>query len=51
MDEAIMAMGKINPNENSIFANTLHSVPTANKRRIQQAMNLAQRLQAKQREY
>ena len=51
MDEAIMAMGRINPNDNNIFTNTLHSVPTANKRRIQQAMNLAQRLQAKQREH
>jgi progesterone-induced-blocking factor 1 len=51
MDEAIMTMGKINPNDNNIFANTLHSVPTANKRRIQQALGLAQRLQAKQREH
>lgn len=42
-------MGKINPNQNNIFSNTIHSVPTASKRRIQQAMNLAQRLQAKQR--
>jgi progesterone-induced-blocking factor 1 len=46
-----MSMGKINPNENNIFLNTLNSVPTANKRRIQQALGLAQRLQAKQREH
>jgi hypothetical protein len=44
-----MTMGKLNPNDNNIYANTLHSAPTASKRRIQQALNLAQRLQAKQR--
>jgi hypothetical protein len=44
-------MAKVNPNDNTIFAHTLTSVPTANKRRIQQALGLAQRLQAKQKEH
>lgn len=44
-------MAKINPNDNSIFTGTLNSIPSSNKRRIQQALGLAQRLQAKQREY
>jgi hypothetical protein len=44
-------MAKINPNDNAIFSNTLNSVPSSNKRRIQQALGLAQRLQAKQREH
>jgi hypothetical protein len=44
-------MAKINPNDNNIFTHTLTSVPTANKRRIQQSLGLAQRLQAKQKEH
>lgn len=46
-----MSLAKINPNDNNIYTNTLNSIPTANKRRIQQALGLAQRLQAKQREH
>ena len=46
-----MSLGQLNPNDNNIFTNTLHSMPTANKRRIQQALGLAQRLQAKQRDH
>ena len=51
LDQAVLSMAKINPNDNNIFAHTLTSVPTANKRRIQQALGLAQRLQAKQKEH
>lgn len=51
MDEAIVTMGQVSPNDHNIFNGTLHSVPTSNKRRIQQALGLAQRLQAKQREH
>ena len=51
IDEAVVSLGKLNPNDNGIFTQTLHSMPTANKRRIQQALGLAQRLQAKQREH
>lgn len=46
-----MTMGKISPNEKNIFSDTLGSIPTSNKRRIQQALNLARRLQAKQKEH
>jgi progesterone-induced-blocking factor 1 len=46
-----MSLGNLKPNDNNIFTSTLHSVPTSSKRRIQQALGLAQRLQAKQREY
>lgn len=46
-----MSLAKINPNDNSIFTGTLNSIPSSNKRRIQQALGLAQRLQAKQREH
>jgi len=46
-----MSLAKINPNDNGIFTNTLNSIPSSNKRRIQQALGLAQRLQAKQREH
>lgn len=49
IDEAVVSLAKINPNDNSIFTGTLNSIPTSNKRRIQQALGLAQRLQAKQR--
>ena len=43
-----MGLGKLNPNDQSIMTNTLGSVPSSSKRRIQQALGLAQRLQAKQ---
>ncbi len=46
-----MTLGQINPNDEGIFKNTIHSVPTSNKRRIQQALSLAQRLQAKQKDH
>jgi hypothetical protein len=46
-----MSLGKLNPNDNAIFTNTLSSVPSSSKRRIQQALGLAQRLQAKQKDY
>lgn len=49
IDEAVMSMAKLSPNDNAIVNSTLHSIPTSNKRRIQQALGLAQRLQAKQR--
>lgn len=49
IDQAVISLAKINPNDNSIFTGTLNSIPTSNKRRIQQALSLAQRLQAKQR--
>ena len=49
IDEAVMSLGNLKPNDHNIFTSTLHSVPTSNKRRIQQALGLAQRLQAKQR--
>jgi progesterone-induced-blocking factor 1 len=51
MDEAVLSLAKLSPNDNTIYTNTLNSIPTANKRRIQQALGLAQRLQAKQREH
>ena len=41
-------MGKLNPNDQSVMTHTLGSVPSSSKRRIQQALGLAQRLQAKQ---
>ena len=44
-------MGKINPNDQEVMTHTLTSVPSSNKRRIQQALGLAQRLQAKQKEH
>ena len=47
----MISLGNIKPNNQDIFTSTLHSVPTSNKRRIQQALGLAQRLQAKQREH
>lgn len=48
IDEAVLSLGRLNPNDNSILTHTLTSVPSSNKRRIQQALGLAQRLQAKQ---
>jgi hypothetical protein len=51
MDEAVLSLAKLSPNDNAIYTNTLNSIPTANKRRIQQALGLAQRLQAKQRQH
>lgn len=51
IDEAVLSLGRLNPNDNSIFTNTLTSVPSSNKRRIQQALGLAQRLQAKQKDH
>lgn len=51
IDEAVLGMAQLNPKDNAIFTNTLHSVPTSNKRRIQQALGLAQRLQSKQKEH
>lgn len=51
IDEAVVSLARINPNDNSIYTHTLNSIPTSNKRRIQQALGLAQRLQAKQREH
>lgn len=50
LDEAVVGLANLKPNENNVYLNTLNSVPTSNKRRIQQALGLAQRLQAKQRE-
>lgn len=50
IDEAVVGLSSLKPSDNNIYLNTLNSVPTANKRRIQQALGLAQRLQAKQRE-
>ena len=47
----MLSLAKLSPNDNTIYTNTLNSIPTANKRRIQQALGLAQRLQAKQREH
>ena len=44
-------MGKINPNDQEVMTHTLTSVPSSSKRRIQQALGLAQRLQAKQKEH
>lgn len=51
VDEAILSLGKLNPNDNAIFMGTLSSVPSSSKRRIQQALGLAQRLQAKQKDH
>lgn len=51
MDEAVLSLAKLSPNDNSLYTHTLNSIPTSNKRRIQQALGLAQRLQAKQREH
>lgn len=45
-----MSLSNLKPNDNNIFLNTINSVPSSNKRRVQQALGLAQRLQAKQRE-
>ena len=46
-----MSLGKVNPNDQGVMVNTLTSVPSSSKRRIQQALGLAQRLQAKQKEH
>ena len=46
-----MSLAKINPNDNNIFTSTLNSIPSSNRRRVQQALGLAQRLQAKQKEH
>ena len=51
IDDAVVSLSKINPNEHQIFSHTLNSIPSSNKRRIQQALSLAQRLHAKQREH
>jgi progesterone-induced-blocking factor 1 len=51
MDEAVLSLAKLSPNDNAVYTHTLNSIPTSNKRRIQQALGLAQRLQAKQREH
>jgi progesterone-induced-blocking factor 1 len=50
IDEAVVSLSSLKPSDNNVYLNTLNSVPTANRRRIQQALGLAQRLQAKQRE-
>ncbi len=36
--------------DRNVYLQTLASAPTSNRRRIQQSMNLAQKLSAKQRE-
>jgi progesterone-induced-blocking factor 1 len=52
IDEAVMGMGRAGgSNSDNMYVNVLNSAPTASKRRIQQALGLAQRLQAKQREH
>lgn len=52
IDEAVVALARPTPNSDSaLLAHTLSSVPTASKRRMQQALGLAQRLTAKQREH
>lgn len=43
-----MSLGQINPNNADMFTHTLTSVPSSSKRRVQQALGLAQRLTAKQ---
>jgi len=44
-------MAKPGAGDGTVLAHTLSSVPSSSKRRIQQALGLAQRLQAKQREH
>ena len=51
IDEAVMSLGQINPNNTDMFTNTLGSVPSSSKRRVQQALGLAQRLTAKQKQH
>lgn len=46
-----MSLGQLNPNNVDVYTNTLTSVPSSSKRRVQQALGLAQRLTAKQREH
>ncbi|KAL4511807.1 hypothetical protein ABPG72_012652 [Tetrahymena utriculariae] len=52
IDDAVMGLaGSSNPHDpDNIYMQTIQSAPTSNKRRIRQAINLAQRLQAKQKE-
>ncbi|EGR29131.1 progesterone immunomodulatory binding factor 1, putative [Ichthyophthirius multifiliis] len=51
IDEAVMGLGSSNPyDEENVYIQTLNSAPTSNKRRIKQAISLAQRLQSKQKE-
>jgi hypothetical protein len=40
----------MNAGEDGLLADTLHAAPTASRRRIQQSLTLANRLQAKQKE-
>lgn len=50
IDEAVVSMGRAGGSSNdNVYVSVLNSAPTASKRRIQQALGLAQRLQAKQR--
>lgn len=50
IDEAIMKSAGQDYDPNNPLLGMMGSVPTSSKRRIQQSLNLAQRLQAKQRE-
>lgn len=51
IDEAVVSMSKPGAGDGAVLGHTLSSVPSSSKRRIQQALGLAQKLQAKQREH
>jgi len=51
IDRAVTGLGKLNElDANDVYIQTLHGAPTASRRRIQQAIALGQRLNAKQKE-
>jgi len=51
IDRAVTGLGSLGEtNANDVFMQTLHGAPTASRRRIQQAIALGQRLNAKQKE-
>lgn len=45
-----MGVGINQDNDNNIYLNSIYSAPTSSKRRIHQSLNLAKRLQLKQKE-
>ena len=50
VDEAIMGVGLNREDGDNVYLNSIYSAPTSTKRRIHQSLNLAKRLQIKQKE-
>lgn len=50
IDEAIMGVGINKDDGDNVYLNSIYSAPTSTKRRIHQSLNLAKRLQMKQKE-